>query len=122
MIEEFLVRYPEFSDIDKKVIELALGDSKLEVCAKVWGKKYKLGLFALSAHLLCSLGYLDGDDREAGSLPQVATSMTAGSLSVGYTSPIEGFSGDTNGLANSQYGQNYLRLQKLVARHFLVVR
>lgn len=122
MIEEFLVRYSEFKIVDRKTVELAIGDAMLEVCARVWGKKYKTGLFALTAHLLYTSGYLDGEDREAGELAQVATSMTAGSLLIGYASPSEGFGSDTNGLANSPYGQNYLRLQKLVSRHFLVVR
>ena len=122
MIDEFLSRYSEFKIVDKRVVEFAMDDAMLEVCARVWGKKYKTGLFALTAHLLYTSGYLDGDDREAGDVAQVATSMSAGSLSISYASPSDGFSGDTNGLANSQYGQHYLRLQKLVGRHFLVAR
>ncbi|WP_420919619.1 hypothetical protein [Xenorhabdus bovienii] len=43
-------------------------------------------------------------------------------MSIGYSAPDAGFGTNHEGYASSSYGQDYLRLRKLVSRHMLVVR
>ncbi|CAQ85200.1 MULTISPECIES: DUF4054 domain-containing protein [Photorhabdus] len=119
---EFLIRYPEFAKVDILRIEIALQDAANQVSSKVWGKLYEQGFHALAAHLLYVSGALTKSGNSNGKPVQIATSQSAGGLSVGYSSPDSGFSANHDGYASSTYGQAYLRLRKLVSRHMLVVR
>lgn len=120
MANSLIVRYPEFKDIDPVRIQLAKDDAALMICPKVWGKKYESGIDALAAHYLWENGALDGTESNGGGA-QVATSKTAGALSVSYSDPSSGFTGDGSGYSLSKYGRRYLQLKKSLARHFLVV-
>lgn len=122
MVDDFLARYPEFQNVDTGRLNLALADAALEVSARVWGKLHPKGVFALAAHLLYVGGALTKRGTNNGKPVQAATSKTAGGLSVGYADPSAGFGANHQGLALSSYGQEYLRLLKLVGRHMLVVR
>ncbi|QXF35239.1 hypothetical protein CE143_20225 [Photorhabdus luminescens] len=119
---EFLTRYPEFAKVDKSRIEIVLQDAANQMSSKVWGKLYEQGLHALAAHLLYSSGALTKSGNSNGKPVQIATSKSAGGLSIGYSAPDAGFSTNHDGYASSSYGQKYLRLRKLVSRHMLVVR
>lgn len=121
MEDEFLARYPEFVKVDKSRVSLALSDAALELSERVWGKLYPRGLMALTAHLLYVGGALSPSGSSNGRPVQAATSKSAGGLSIGYSSPDSGFSSNHQGLALTTYGQEYLRLLRLTARHFLVV-
>lgn len=121
MVDDFLARYPEFQNVDKKQISLALEDAALEMSAPVWGKLYKKGALTLAAHLLYMKGAIS-DDKKPGEPAQTATSMSAGGLSIGMADPGTGFNANNHGLAMSSYGQEYLRLLQLVGRYMLVVR
>lgn len=121
-MDEFLLRYPEFSDVPANRIELALSDASLELSKRVWGKLYVRALCALAAHLLYLSGALsDGSDDNSG-VNRLAASESAGSVSVSYLSPDLGFSDDHAGLALTKYGQEFLRLGKYVNMHILAVK
>lgn len=118
----FLVRYPEFSKVDKARIELAQQDAENQMSRKVWGKKFEQGRDALTAHLLYVSGALTKSGSLNGRPAQSATSKSAGGLSVGYSSPDSGFGADHKGYASSSYGQEYVRLRALVGVHVMVIR
>ncbi len=118
----FLIRYPEFAKVEKERLDISLKDAESQMSRRVWGKLYEQGLHALMAHLLYASGAITPSGNGNGNPVQVATSETAGGLSIGYSAPDSGFSDNHTGLALTYYGQMYLRLQKLTARHFLTVR
>ncbi len=118
---EFLNRYPEFTEVDQFRIKIALDDAENQMSRKVWGKLFEQGHHALAAHLLFASGALTKKGSTNGAPVQAATSKTAGGISVGYTAPDSGFAANHNGYASSTYGQDYLRLRKLVGVHFLAV-
>lgn len=120
MTDSLIVRYPEFNDIDPDRIKMAKEDASLMICRKAWGKKYESGIDALAAHYLWENGALDGTESN-GAGSQVATSKTAGALSVSYADPSATFEAGTNGLSLSKYGRRWLQLRNSLARHFLVV-
>ncbi|MDE9519553.1 DUF4054 domain-containing protein [Xenorhabdus bovienii] len=119
---EFLTRYPEFAKVDKNRIEIALQDAANQMSSKVWNKLYEQGRQALAAHLLYVSGALTRRGNSNGKPVQIAMSKSAGGLSTGYSAPDAGFGTNHEGYASSSYGQDYLRLRKLVSRHMLVVR
>ncbi|MEM8325605.1 DUF4054 domain-containing protein [Morganella morganii] len=118
---EFLNRYPEFTEADQFRIKTALEDAENQMSRRVWGKLFEQGHHALAAHLLYASGALTKKGSTNGAPVQTATSKTAGGLSVGYSAPDSGFAANHNGYASSTYGQEYLRLRKLVGVHFLAV-
>lgn len=118
---EFLNRYPEFTEVDQFRIKTALEDAENQMSRKVWGKLFEQGHHALAAHLLYASGALTKKGSTNGAPVQTATSKTAGGLSVGYSAPDSGFAANHSGYASSTYGQDYLRLRKLVGVHFLAV-
>lgn len=118
----FLIRYPEFAKVEKKRLCMSLKDAESQMSKRIWGKLYEQGLHALMAHLLYASGALTPSGNGNGNPVQVATSETAGGLSIGYSAPDSGFSDSHAGLALTHYGQTYLRLRKLTARHFLTAR
>jgi len=122
VLDKFLIRHPEFSKVDNNRISLALNDAAKEMSVRIWGDLYEKGLCALAAHLLYISGALTKLGTNNGKPIQVATSKSAGALSIGYTSPESGFSSNHKGLALNEYGREYSRLKALTARHFLVVR
>ncbi|MDC9606856.1 DUF4054 domain-containing protein [Xenorhabdus griffiniae] len=119
---DFLTRYPEFANVDKHRIELALQDAADQISSKVWRRLYEQGRQALAAHLLYVSGALTRSGNNNGKPVQIAMSKSAGGLSIGYSAPDAGFTANHEGYASSTYGQEYLRLRKLVSRHMLVVR
>ena len=52
---------------------------------------------------------------------QFAMSKSAGAISIGYSAPDVGFASNHEGYALSTYGQEYLRLRKLVGVHVMVI-
>ena len=80
----FLERYPEFKEVDYEKIDLFLSDAEMEVSQSRWGKLYQRGVLALSA----------------------------GELSVSYAMPT--LTGTDVDYQLTAYGQEYLRLRKLV--------
>ncbi|WP_448512402.1 DUF4054 domain-containing protein [Photorhabdus laumondii] len=119
---EFLTRYPEFAKVDENRIEITLQDAANQMSSKVWGKLYEQGLHALAAHFLYVSGALTKSGNSNGKPVQIATSKSAGGISTSYSAPDAGFGANHEGYASSGYGQRYLSLRKLVARHMLVVR
>ena len=110
LTEDFLLRYPEFGKTDAKRIGLFLYDAQAEVSKVRWGKLYDRGVMALTAHLL----KLSTDaEMSGGAANRNLASESAGELSVSYAAPIS-----TNGSDDfyqlTAYGQEYLRLRRLV--------
>nr|WP_311461908.1 DUF4054 domain-containing protein [uncultured Aggregatibacter sp.] len=110
LTEDFLLRYPEFRKTDAKRIGLFLSDAQAEVSKVRWAKLYDRGVMALTAHLL----KLSADaEISGGAANRNLASESAGELSVSYAAPIY-----TNGSDDfyqlTAYGQEYLRLRKLV--------
>lgn len=117
----FTKRYPEFTEVDPDRIKIALDDAENQMSRKVWGKLFEQGHHALAAHLLYASGALTKKGSTNGAPVQTATSKTAGGISIGYSAPDSGFAANHDGYASSIYGQEYLRLRKLVGVHFLAV-
>lgn len=106
-------RYPEFSDVDDARVQSLVNEAALEMSARVWGRLYPVGLLALAAHKLKASGRKRGGDG-AGALSGPMTSKKAGEIQVGYAAaPLA--SVDDAYFAGTSYGQQYLRLRRLVA-------
>lgn len=107
--DNFKIRYPEFKDLGNDYIDLFIEDAKMEISERRWARLYPRGVLALTAHLL-RLNQLA--TRTKGESIKNATSKSAGELSVGYAAPtVTGTDADYQLTA---YGQEYLRLRKLV--------
>ena len=108
-IDDFLDRYHEFKETDESKIGLFLSDAKMEVSQARWGKLYQRGVLALTAHLLrLSLWTSEG----GGGANRNLASESAGELSVSYVTPA--LTGTDADYQLTAYGQEYLRLRKLV--------
>lgn len=115
-LDVFLARYPEFEQHDANRIVLFLSDAKAEMSESRWGDLYQRGLCALTAHLL----YLDDLRRQSqGQAVKAVTSERAGELSVNFAMPT--LTGSESDYQLSAYGQEYLRLRKLVGVGVMVV-
>ncbi|PVZ86710.1 DUF4054 domain-containing protein [Serratia sp. S1B] len=119
---EFTVRYPEFSSTSPERISGALQDAANQMSRKVWGKLFEQGHHALAAHLLYASGVLTKSGNHSGKPLQAANSKSAGGLSISYSAHDAGFGTNHDGYASSSYGQEYLRLRKLVGVHVLAIR
>lgn len=108
-IDDFHECCPEFKDVDGFRIDLFLFDAQQEISQARWGRLFERGVLALAAHLLrLSLWATEGN----GGANRNVASESAGELSVGYATPtITGTDADYQLTA---YGQEYLRLRKLV--------
>lgn len=110
LTEDFLLRYPEFKKTDARRIGLFLSDAQAEVSQVRWGKLYDRGVMALTAHLL----KLKADAEFSGGVAsRNLAGESAGELSVSYTAPISA-NGSDDFYQLTAYGQEYLRLRRLV--------
>lgn len=112
----FIKRYPEFKDADLEQVGIFIEDAKAEISEKQWGQLYGRGVMALAAHLLRISFNLK--ESQGGAIRPIA-SETAGELSVSYTQSISNPSDDF--YQTSAYGQEYLRLRKLIGIGIIVV-
>lgn len=119
---EFTVRYPEFASVAPARMEGALQDAANQMSRKVWNKLYEQGLHALAAHLLYVAGVLTPSGSGNGKPIQTITSRSVAGVSMGYSAPDAGFGTSHDGYGSSSYGQEYLRLRKLVGVHVLAIR
>lgn len=110
LTEDFLLRYHEFEKTDARRIGLFLSDAQAEVSQVRWGKLYDRGVMALTAHLL----KLKADAEFSGGVAsRNLAGESAGELSVSYTAPISA-NGSDDFYQLTAYGQEYLRLRRLV--------
>lgn len=107
--DELKIRYPEFKDLGNDYIDLFIEDAKMEISDRCWARLYPRGVLALAAHLM-RLNQLA--TRSKGDAIKSTTSKSAGELSVGYAAPT--VSGTDADYQLTAYGQEYLRLRKLV--------
>lgn len=119
---ELTVRYPEFASVAPTRIDGALQDAANQMSRKVWNKLYEQGLHALAAHLLYAAGVLNPSGSSNGKPIQTITSRSVAGVSIGYSAPDAGFGAVHDGYASSSYGQEYLRLRKLVGVRVLAIR
>ena len=116
----FRDEYPEFKSVSDSTIDHFLESSTLVVSKKAWGKLYNLGLFAYTAHRLAIKGFLnrDLDDNiifSNGENFKSVSSKSAGGLSIGYTSQNTSTGNPSDyDLTSTSYGQEYLRLRRLI--------
>ena len=116
MEEKFIQIYPEFAEVDGDRLGIFIEHAKMEVSQKAWGKLYERGLLALTAHLL-RLNQMA--TKAKGDANRPLASESAGEPSVSYQgSTITGVNADYQLTA---YGQEYLRLRKLVGVGVMVV-
>lgn len=110
LTSNFRRRYPEFRETDDECIGLFLSDAESEVSKARWGKLYERGVMALAAHLL---KIRTDSEASGGEINRPIASESAGELSVSYVQ-----STPTNGADDyyqlTAYGQEYLRLRRLV--------
>lgn len=108
-IDGFKQRYPEFNKVDDDIVSVFIEDAQAEISKQRWGRLYRRGVLALAAHLL-RLNQLATQSK--GDSVKIATSKSAGELSVDYAAPtVTGTDADYQLTA---YGQEYLRLRKLI--------
>lgn len=119
---EFTERYPEFANLKPARIEGALQDAENQMSRKVWGRLFDQGRDALAAHLLYASGALNASGSSSGKPIQSVAGKSVSGLSVSYTAPDAGFGANHDGYASSGYGQEYIRLRKLVGVHVLAIR
>ena len=109
-------RYPEFEKVDYEKIDLFLLDAQMEISPSRWGKLYQRGVLALTAHLL-RLNQLSTESQGEANRPLASESV--GELSASYQpSTLTGTNADYQLTA---YGQEYLRLRKIVGVAVMVV-
>lgn len=116
LIDEFKMRYPLFKETDNELVGFFMDDAAAEISEARWGKLYTRGLFALTAHLL---KMATETVESGGAAAKNIAAETAGSLSVSYVAPASTDDGSNYHL--TAYGQEFLRLRKLVGVGFLVV-
>lgn len=119
---EFTVRYPEFASVAPARIEGALQDAANQMSRKVWNKLYEQGLHALAAHSMYAAGVLKPSGSSNGKPVQSMTSRSVAGVSLGFSAPDAGFGANHDGYGLSTYGQEYMRLRKLVGVHVLAIR
>ena len=117
-VEDFILEYPVFDGKDQGVITRQLNKAMRQVDAKVWGKLYEDGVYALTAHLLFSKGILNGGDD--GTPLRSLSGESADGLSESYEAT--GISGNDSIFMTSSYGQDYVRLKALTRCHVLVTK
>ncbi|MDH2927230.1 DUF4054 domain-containing protein [Lonepinella koalarum] len=115
-VTDFLQRYPQFEKLGESIIELFLSDAFAEMDKNRWGKLYERGGLALTAHLL-TLNQWTAEDN--GNPQRELTAESVGDLSVSYAQSSTVQSDEF--YRTTAYGQEYLRLRKLVGVGFMVV-
>lgn len=124
-VRRFLARYPEFKSVNQKHparVLICLEDAHAEVSARIWGNLYEQGVCALTAHKLEARGWsIPDSDGEAQPLQKVASESASG-LSVSYVTGASSGSQNDEYFSTTSYGQEYIRLRRLTARHILVAR
>lgn len=113
---DLIQRYPEFEKVDDEKIDLFLLDAQMEISPSRWGKLYQRGVLALAAHLLCLSLWTT---QSNGAANRNLASENAGELSVSYAVPT--LTGTDADYQLTAYGQEYLRLRRLVGVGVMVV-
>lgn len=108
-INDFRERYPEFKEVDGFRIDLFLLDAQQEISQARWGRLFERGVLALAAHLLRLSLWTEKGKGEAN---YSVASESAGELSVSYAMPT--LTGTDADYQLTAYGQEYLRLRRLV--------
>ena len=117
---DFLIYHPEFSKVDRAVVDGFIEISKQVVKEKPFGELYEQALYAYTAHKLAVKGYLNTDLNgnpifSNGEGFKTVASKTAGGLSISYAQQgSSGVSRASDGdLGSTTYGKEYLRLRNL---------
>lgn len=103
-------RLPEFNSAEDDRVELFIADAQLQINATQWGDLCTLGVVYLAAHLMCTVGNLDGSGAVA---PGPVKKEKVGEVSAEYAVGSSG-KADDDFLASTVYGQAYLDLKRKV--------
>lgn len=109
LLKEFRMRFPEFKAITDDVVAFFINDAMQELSPSKWGRLYSRGLTTLTAHLLAMYERII-ENGDGANYPVVSES--AGELSVSYGSTA---TAETSQYELTCYGQEFLRLRRLVA-------
>lgn len=115
LVKEFRLRFPEFETTPTPAVVFFLNDAMQELSKKRWASLYQRGLFYLTAHLIAMQNRII-ENGNGGRFP--VSAENAGELSVSYVAQVA--KGDTQ-YELTCYGQEFLRLRKLIAIGALVV-
>lgn len=121
-VETFLIRFPEFQEVNAAKIKIALDDAALQISAKAWGNLYEQGVCALASHLLYLNGGFEADGQGGGEPARSITSESGGGLSFSYGAGNTGLTSEFGTYESTAYGQRYLELKRLINRHILVTK
>jgi len=116
--ETFILRYPEFSEIDPSRIQILIDDSILEMNESFWDTLYDKGLSALTAHVL-QLSI----DSENGDSSAIVVSKTVGDVATTFGAYLSVKQPQSNIEAyynSSKYGRDYYRLLQMIGCPVLV--
>lgn len=115
-LEDFGLRYPYFDSTPKHKFARLCKDAETEVSKQRWGNLYERGVMALIAHWLA---LSEKNAQNNGGPHRNLASESAGELSVSYVAPL-GNQGDEY-YQLTAYGQEFLRLRRLVGFGIMVV-
>jgi hypothetical protein len=104
-------RFPgAFDTLADNFIEAIIAEAALEISETVWGRFYQKGLIFLTAHFLyCLPGSAPGGGGATGSI----SSQSVGDVSVSFATAAP-ISLPMQSLSSSSYGQEFLRLRRLL--------
>lgn len=109
LLKEFRIRFPEFKAITDDVVAFFLNDAMQELSPSKWWRLYSRGITTLTAHLLAMHERII-ENGDGANFP--VTAESAGELSVSYGSTA---TARTAQYELTCYGQEFLRLRRLVA-------
>lgn len=111
MIAEFKLWFPELSEKDESVINLAYKLADNAIKKGVWRNLYEEGFLYRMAHIVqMRTGGANGGAIDT--TPMVATSKTVGKLSIGYSDTSAASYADAGEFAYTIYGKHYFDLRK----------
>ena len=112
-LASFRARYPEFDSVADARVELFLADAALEMGESCWGDLYDRGQSALAAHLLT---ISIGDQSAVGGIGIVAplSERTVGDVSLKFAQAVPSSGSNEAYFGRTTYGQEYMRLMRLL--------
>lgn len=122
MLNNFRVKFSEFSKIGDEVILNFIEEAKLQINPKIWGRYYEVGVIYLTAHLITMQGLLNDSTTNNPTPIQEVSSKSVGALSISYTSNKTGFENESGDYFLTKYGKRFLELKKIVKPHFGVLK
>ena len=117
LLSDFRARFAEFASVADATVQSFIDEAALFLDANQWSTWYNIGMgYYVAHHLAVQAKQATGDTAPV--LP--VRQMRAGSASIGYDAIKEGSFSD-NFFQGTSYGQQYLKLQKIVGMGAVVL-